>query len=167
MLVEALTCLAMNIYYEARHEPVEGQIAVAHVVLNRTEDPRFPDSVCGVIKQKTVKQVPKEVTTVKKIEVGMGPWKKIHEVVETKIINTKVIVCQFSWLCEGWYAKKPKNKDAWEQSMEIARSVLSGETDDPTDGATFYHATHVRPGWRNVVKTKRINNHIFYRSKDV
>jgi spore germination cell wall hydrolase CwlJ-like protein len=44
-------CLALNIYFEARNEPYEGQIAVAHVVLNRVSDPRFPETACKVIQQ--------------------------------------------------------------------------------------------------------------------
>lgn len=46
-------CLAQNIYYEAGWEPESGQIAVAMVTLNRLEDGRFADSICGVVKQKT------------------------------------------------------------------------------------------------------------------
>jgi N-acetylmuramoyl-L-alanine amidase len=45
-------CLAKNIYYESRGEPVRGQIAVAAVTLNRLNDPRFPDDVCEVIYQR-------------------------------------------------------------------------------------------------------------------
>lgn len=43
--------LARNIYYEARGESVEGQAAVAQVVLNRLRSPEFPDSVKDVIFQ--------------------------------------------------------------------------------------------------------------------
>ena len=46
-------CLAQNIYYEAGWEPEKGQIAVAMVTLNRVEDGRFANSICGVVKQKT------------------------------------------------------------------------------------------------------------------
>ncbi len=49
-IAQQLECLAMNIYHEARGEPREGKLAVGHVVLNRLEDSRFPDTVCGVIK---------------------------------------------------------------------------------------------------------------------
>ena len=46
-----LTCLALNVYYEARSEPMDGQYAVAHVVLNRVADDTFPDDACKVVKQ--------------------------------------------------------------------------------------------------------------------
>lgn len=44
-------CLAQAIYFEARSEPVEGQLAVAQVVLNRVENRRYPNSICGVVFQ--------------------------------------------------------------------------------------------------------------------
>ena len=46
-----MRCLALNIYYEARSESEEGQIAVAHTTLNRVASNKFPDSVCEVIWQ--------------------------------------------------------------------------------------------------------------------
>jgi len=46
-------CLSEALYFEARGETVKGQFAVAEVILNRVESGRFPDSVCGVIKQGT------------------------------------------------------------------------------------------------------------------
>ena len=50
-MINPLMCLAGAIYFEARGEPIDGQIAVAEVVMNRVEDRRFPDTVCGVVKQ--------------------------------------------------------------------------------------------------------------------
>ena len=47
----ALECLTSAIYYEAATEPLDGQRAVAQVVLNRVRHPAFPASVCGVVYQ--------------------------------------------------------------------------------------------------------------------
>jgi spore germination cell wall hydrolase CwlJ-like protein len=47
----ALTCLAQAVHYEAAVEAVEGQKAVAQVVLNRVRNPAFPSTVCGVVFQ--------------------------------------------------------------------------------------------------------------------
>ena len=44
-------CLADAIYFEARGEPVRGQIAVAQVVMNRVFSRYYPNSVCGVVYQ--------------------------------------------------------------------------------------------------------------------
>jgi len=49
----AWQCLAEALYFEARGESLKGQIAVAEVILNRVESKRFPNSVCGVIRQGT------------------------------------------------------------------------------------------------------------------
>lgn len=46
-----MECLARAIYYEARGEPLAGQAAVAHVILNRWRSVRFPSSICGVVDQ--------------------------------------------------------------------------------------------------------------------
>ena len=47
----ATQCLTAAVYYEARSEPLDGQRAVAQVVLNRVRDRAFPHSVCGVVYQ--------------------------------------------------------------------------------------------------------------------
>lgn len=50
---KTLECLAMNVYHEARSEPLKGQVAIAAVTLNRTKSGKFPSSVCDVVKQGT------------------------------------------------------------------------------------------------------------------
>jgi spore germination cell wall hydrolase CwlJ-like protein len=49
--VAAEKCLAAAVYFEARGEPVRGQIAVAQVVLNRVFSGYYPTTVCGVVYQ--------------------------------------------------------------------------------------------------------------------
>ena len=49
-LTEA-TCLAKNMYFEARNQGLAGQLAVSLVVMNRVKDERFPNTICGVIEQ--------------------------------------------------------------------------------------------------------------------
>ncbi|MCV0424266.1 MAG: cell wall hydrolase [Roseibium sp.] len=44
-------CLAEAIYFEARGESEDGQVAVAQVVLNRVKNPAYPNSICGVVYQ--------------------------------------------------------------------------------------------------------------------
>ena len=48
---QAEKCLANAVYFEARSEPVRGQIAVAQVVMNRVFSPFYPKTVCGVVYQ--------------------------------------------------------------------------------------------------------------------
>jgi spore germination cell wall hydrolase CwlJ-like protein len=49
--VKAEKCLANAVYFEARSEPVRGQIAVAQVVMNRAFSGFYPNDVCGVVYQ--------------------------------------------------------------------------------------------------------------------
>lgn len=50
---EELRCLAGAVYFESRSESLAGQLAVAHVVINRAESGRFPRTMCGVVFQKS------------------------------------------------------------------------------------------------------------------
>jgi len=45
------SCLASAVYFEAQGEPLEGQLAVAEVVLNRTRSGRYPATICAVVRQ--------------------------------------------------------------------------------------------------------------------
>ncbi len=47
----AWKCLAEAMYFEARGEGVDGQLAVAEVILNRVDSRQYPDTVCGVVGQ--------------------------------------------------------------------------------------------------------------------
>jgi spore germination cell wall hydrolase CwlJ-like protein len=46
---ESVHCLARTVYFEARGEPVAGQMAVASVVLARVASDEFPDTICEVV----------------------------------------------------------------------------------------------------------------------
>ena len=53
---KAEKCLANAVYFEARGEPVRGQIAVAQVVMNRVFSPFYPNDVCGVVYQNSARR---------------------------------------------------------------------------------------------------------------
>jgi hypothetical protein len=50
-VARAVDCLASAIFYEAAAEKLDGQKAVAQVVLNRVRHPAYPNTVCGVVYQ--------------------------------------------------------------------------------------------------------------------
>ena len=50
-LDEQGSCLATAVYFEARGESLEGQLAVARVVINRAVSLKYPPDICGVVKQ--------------------------------------------------------------------------------------------------------------------
>jgi spore germination cell wall hydrolase CwlJ-like protein len=135
MIAEALVCLALNIYHEARNQPTIGQIAVAQVVANRVNDSRYPNNVCDVV------------------------YQGLHYEGGHPIIHK----CQFSWYCDG-KTDEPKDKEAYEYAMSIAKKVVAGNSFRYLDGATHYHTTEVAPAWASGKKfIVRINDHLFYR----
>ena len=139
MLIEtALMCLALNTYHEAKNQSMIGQVATAQVVMNRVADSRYPNTVCGVVKQ--------------------GPKYKGSDIP----VRHK---CQFSWHCDGKSDEPKRDSKEWFKAQDYARIVLSGRIAlDVTEGATHYHATYVRPAWaKTKTRTTRIESHIFYR----
>jgi spore germination cell wall hydrolase CwlJ-like protein len=48
-----LACLARNVYFEGRGEPLAGQYAIAEVTMNRRASALFPRTVCAVVYQKS------------------------------------------------------------------------------------------------------------------
>lgn len=68
---EDLTCLAQNIYFEARGESINGQFAVAEVTMNRVSSKRFPDTVCAVVHEK-------RWDTIRKRYVGAFSWTELN-----------------------------------------------------------------------------------------
>jgi len=75
MLLEAM-CLAIAMWGEARGEPVTGMVAVAEVVLNRTNDRRWPDNVCDVVFE------PHQFSGVTDRMVEKGRWTKLVPLAE-------------------------------------------------------------------------------------
>ena len=66
-----LRCLATAVYFEAKGEPLEGQLAVAQVILNRVESGRFASSICGVVNQPNQFSFAKGVS----IPTASGNWR--------------------------------------------------------------------------------------------
>ena len=63
-------CLARAVYFEARGEPLAGQLGVAQVILNRRASGRYAASVCGVVDQ------PGQFTFARRsVAEGSGDWK--------------------------------------------------------------------------------------------
>ena len=141
---EQITCLADNIYWEARNQPVRGMFAVAFVVDNRVSDKRYPDTYCEVIMQ--------------------GPTRPSWK--DKTILFPVKNRCQFSWYCDGKSDDIPSyDRQVYRIAVEIARMIFFGQyNEDITYGATHYHANYVFPAWRKTkTKTLIVGDHIFYR----
>ena len=73
--------------------------------------------------------------------------------------------CQFSWWCDG-RSDRPRNRTAWNASIEMAHEIIAGLSSDPTGGALWYHADYVQPYWRKAFKRgPKIGQHIFYQAR--
>jgi spore germination cell wall hydrolase CwlJ-like protein len=68
---------------------------------------------------------------------------------------------QFSWTKHRKLNKV--NMRQWDQSREIALSILNGSLRDNTAGSTHFHATYTHPRWRGVQYVATIGQHMFYR----
>ena len=138
---EQTSCLALNIYHEARGQSIAGQIAVGQVTFNRVKDKRFPNTICEVVTQ--------------------GPhrpsWKGTGEMIP---VRNK---CHFSWYCDG-RSDKVKQPKVYDKIMALSRMLVSQDMIDITSGATHYHADYVYPAWAKTKRrTTKIEDHIFYR----
>jgi spore germination cell wall hydrolase CwlJ-like protein len=69
---------------------------------------------------------------------------------------------QFSFVRGNRMPKIKKRSAAWRNAVAIAQIADGGSWESPAEGALFFHATRVRPGWR-LTRVARIDNHVFYR----
>lgn len=117
-----MKCLAGAVYFEAKSESLEGQLAVARVVINRVKSGRFANSLCGVVYQPG----------------------------------------QFSFVRGHSMPSIPTASRDWREAVAIARIAMEDSWGSQAEGALFFHARRVSPGWGKS-KLASIDNHIFYR----
>jgi spore germination cell wall hydrolase CwlJ-like protein len=131
-------CLAQNIYYEARAESEEGQLAVALVTLNRVSSHLYPEDICHVVREK------------------LGKTCQFTWWCDTKLKNKAVK-----------YQYNTQEKEVYDNMRKIALfAYVNYEViDDITNGALFYHPNYVNPKWCKT-RTAKIGKHIFYKLKE-
>ena len=83
-----IECLVQNAYHEARSDGYAGMYAVTMVVMNRVDDPRYPDSICGVVYQGPVRESWKT-----KQNPDLEDSDRVYYPIRHR--------CQFSWYCDG------------------------------------------------------------------
>ena len=134
IIATALACLSLNLFHEARSEPIMGRYAVALVTMNRAQDHK---RVCTEVFK------PKQFSWTTGVQKTAAGWKiPVH--LRPNLQNP---IDATSW----WYAQR------------IAQATLDGRMFDFTRGAEFYHTAAVNPHWAKSFKVvKRIGQHIFY-----
>jgi spore germination cell wall hydrolase CwlJ-like protein len=132
-------CMLCAVYHEARGETSDGQIAVALVVLNRVQSPRYPDTVCEVVWQKG--------------------WSK----------RSQRYIAQLSWTLDGKSDKMKDAValNAADLAIRIAKILFDKGHARLTMGigkdVLWYHADYVTPRWaKRLSRKKQIGSHIFY-----
>ena len=85
-LDEQTNCLATAVYFEARGESVEGQLAVARVVMNRAASGRYPPDWCSVVKQHA------QFSFVRHgefpyVDTNSGAWQRAEAIAELAVAN--------------------------------------------------------------------------------
>jgi Cell wall hydrolyses involved in spore germination len=117
-----MKCLAGAVYFESKGESLEGQLAVARVIINRAKSGRFASSLCGVVYQPG----------------------------------------QFSFVRGRGMPTIPMASESWRQAVAIAQIAMQDSWNSKAEGALFFHARRVSPGWGKR-QLAAIDNHIFYR----
>lgn len=69
---------------------------------------------------------------------------------------------QFSFVRGNRIPKIRKASQAWKKAVAIAQIAANGSWESPVEGALFFHAARVSPGWR-LTRIARVDNHVFYR----
>lgn len=69
---------------------------------------------------------------------------------------------QFSFVRGGAMPPIATGSNHWRNAVAISKIALNGSWKSPVEGALFFHARHVSPGWR-LTRLGSIDNHIFYR----
>ena len=101
--IQELTCLALNVYHEARGEPMVGQYAVAEVSINRVASRRYPNTICEVVYEKRWDRIRRRY-------VGAFSWTELDSTPELRTKEWKR-----AWkVAEAVYdkRKRPKLKGA-------------------------------------------------------
>ena len=80
-LSDQMQCLAGAVYFESRGEPLAGQLAVAQVVINRSEDARWPASYCGVVYQRAQFSFIKN-GRMPRIRTSSGAWQRAKAIAQ-------------------------------------------------------------------------------------
>jgi spore germination cell wall hydrolase CwlJ-like protein len=101
------TCLATAVYFESMGESLEGQLAVAQVVINRSKSGRYPTSLCGVVKQKAQFSFVRS-GQFPRIDTGSDAWRKAQSIARiatasiAKVLPTDVLWYHADYVAPSW-----------------------------------------------------------------
>ena len=108
-LDEQANCMAVAVYHEARGESVEGQLAVARVIMNRAASGKYPTSWCGVVKQPwQFSFVNPHTGTLPSVDQASACWRKAQGITRLAMANvvpslsTDVLWYHANYVAPSW-----------------------------------------------------------------
>jgi spore germination cell wall hydrolase CwlJ-like protein len=108
-LDEQANCIAVAVYHEARGESLEGQLAVARVIMNRAASGKYPASWCGTVKQLwQFSFVNPKTGHIPFVDEASASWKKAVGVTRLAVTNaiemlpTDVLWYHADYVAPGW-----------------------------------------------------------------
>lgn len=139
-LADEVNCMALNLYFEARGQPIKGQIAVGLVTINRVLSKHYPNSVCDVVWQQNKNRKGKLVAQFSWTLDGLHDNPQ-----ESKAWEESKMIAE-SLLAEG--------------------SLFN--ISDLTNSSTHYHANYITPYWSDsLTLTITVGDHLFYTNSPV
>jgi spore germination cell wall hydrolase CwlJ-like protein len=133
-------CLADNIYFESRGESVKGQKFVAHVTMNRSNHKNWPDTVCGVVKDKQGRRC----------QFSWYCDKQLKQLSTTMLLPVNQLYL-------------------YDEIYKMAHTIYTTSgLKDPTNGALYFHNHKVSEAVRLKFeryhkRTVKLHNHTFYK----
>jgi len=108
-LDEQQNCLATAVYFESNGEPLEGQLAVARVVINRSASGLYPTSFCAVVKQKAQFSFVR-AGRFPHIDPACAAWRKARAIARIAVANaTQSLSTDVLWYHADYVAPKWRN----------------------------------------------------------
>jgi hypothetical protein len=101
------TCLATAVYFESMGESLEGQLAVAQVVINRAGSGRYPSTLCAVVKQKAQFSFVRS-GQFPRINAGCDAWRKAQAIARiaagkmAQVIPADVLWYHADYVAPSW-----------------------------------------------------------------
>ena len=128
------SCLASAVYFEARSEPLQGQLAVAVVVLNRVKALHYPSTICGVVYQ--------GASRLNACQFSFACDGEPDLPTERRAWDAALVVTALAL---------------------AGNNQMLGEETQTVANATNYHADYVTPRWsKSLRRLTKIGHHIFY-----
>ena len=147
-------CLATAVYFEARGESLEGQLAVAHVVMNRAASGKYPPSWCATIKQPAqfsfvrTRPIPVVDTNSRRVAQGGGDRPRSPRPTSFRASRpTSFGTMPIMSLRRGGQRLTWSRRSASTSSIALKPSVLDGKASGSAPGAFFVSARSARRGF--------------------